>query len=370
MKMNSNIKKIAVLGAGQIGRTIAIDLSRNGHKVSCYDINLNCLNLLSEYDTINKNQVNLLSLNYDTTFESYDLIVSAVPGFMGYRVLESIILAKKDCVDISFFSENYEALAQLAIENEVRVVVDCGIAPGMSNLILGRESENLNIKNYKVSVGGLPQEKIYPFEYKAPYSPLDVIEFYSRPVRLRENGVDVIKKPLSNIEELFIPGVGELEAFDTDGLRTLLTSFPDIDNMSEKTIRYPGHADKIQLLKDMGFFKEENIENTIKVLVEEWRINPTDKDITIMVANIEGLDEFGDDVKISYSLIDKHDGKFHSMSRTTAYTCVAVSELLLNEQINEIGINLPEDIGKSKESFDFILNYLKQRNVNFIKKVI
>lgn len=363
------MKKIAVLGAGLIGRTIAIDLYRNGHEVSCYDLNLKNLNLIPQDISIDRNQVNLMSLDYDASFKSYDLVVSAVPGFMGFKVLENIIKAKKDCVDISFFAEDYKLLQELAIKNKVKAVIDCGIAPGMSNLLIGRESENIDVKNYKFSVGGLPQVRIKPFEYKAPYSPIDVIEFYTRPVVKRENGQDVIKKPLSDVEELYIEGVGELEAFETDGLRTLLSSFPNIPNMSEKTIRYQGHASKIDMLKDMGFFKKENIECTSRVLIDEWKMTPEDRDITIMIAEITGLDSDGEMIKVVYSLLDKHDGEFHSMARCTAFTCVAVSELMLEDGVEEYGIIPPEQIGKNEDAFNFILDYLKNKNVNWLKKV-
>jgi len=362
------MKKVAVLGAGLIGRTIAIDLYRNGHEVSCYDLNLTNLNLIPQNINVARNQVNLMSLDFNVTLKSHDLVISAVPGFMGYKVLKNIIEAKKDCVDISFFAEDYSDLQELADKNNVKIVVDCGIAPGMSNLILGRESQNMTVKKYKFSVGGLPQTRIPPFEYKAPYSPTDVIEFYTRPVRARENGIDVIKKPLSDIEDLYVDSVGKLEAFETDGLRSLLKSFPHIPNLCEKTIRYPGHATKIDMLKEMGFFKKENIEYTSKVLIDEWKMTPEDKDMTIMIAEIEGVDELGETKKISYSLIDKHDGEFHSMARCTAFTCVAMSELMIMGFIEEFGIHPPENIGKDADSFEFILNYLKKKNVNWIKQ--
>jgi len=365
------MSKIAVLGAGLVGRTIAVDLSRGGHNVVSYDMDENNLNLLSNYTDIEKKQVDLTMFNYETQLIDFDLIVSAVPGRVGYRVLKDIICgAKKDCVDISFFIEDYRPLDALAKENNLRVVIDCGIAPGMSNMILGREYENMLVRNYKFSVGGLPQERVLPFEYKAPYSPSDVIEFYTRPVRKRINGVDVIEEPLSDIENLYVENIGTLEAFETDGLRTLLTSFPEIQNMTEKTIRYPGYADKINLLKDMGFFKKENLNNTAQVLINEWKMKPSDKDLTVMIADVNGIDLLGNKIHIQYSLVDKHDGEFSSMSRCTAFTCTAVVDLILNKNINEFGVHPPEIIAKDNNCFDEILNHLKNRNVLWQKKYI
>lgn len=360
------MNKIAVLGAGLIGGTIVADLKKNGHEITCIDINLQRLDELKLKYNIQTRQINLLDYDYTSGLAEFDLVVSAVPGFMGYNVLEKIINAKKNCVDISFFPEEYSSLRELAIKNDVTIIIDCGVAPGMSNLILGRENAEFDIHEFKFYVGGLPQERVLPFEYKAPFSPADVIEEYIRPVRMRFDGEDVITEPLTELEEVEIPEIGLLEGFNTDGLRSLLTSFPNIPNMSEKTLRYPGYAEKIQMLKDMGFFNDEHIEDTAKVLKKAWNMTAEDKDFTAMIVELTDIDGEG----VRYKMLDYHDGQFTSMSRTTAYTCTAMVELVLGGKIDAIGVLPPEAIGSEEEHFDFIIDYLKMRNVIWVKENI
>ena len=357
------MSKIAVLGAGMVGRTIAVDLCNQGHEITSFDISQNNLNTLLNFDSsIKINLVDFTAMNYENGLASFDLVVSAVPGFIGYRVLKNIIEgAKKDCIDISFFPEDFTPLHQSAIENRVMAIVDCGVAPGMSNLILGYESLKRNIIDFKFYVGGIPQERTLPFEYKAPFSPIDVIEEYTRPVRMRTNGNDIVVEPLTDIEHIEVTDVGTLEGFNTDGLRSLLTSFPDIPNMSEKTLRYPGYADKIKLLKQMGFFKYPHINHTADVLKEAWLMKPEDKDITYMKVEIVDTKN----KMITYDMIDYHDGEFSSMSRTTAYTCTAIVNLFLNRHIKQFGVYPPEYIGQSMSNFNYIINYLHDKNVKW-----
>lgn len=364
--------RIAVLGAGMVGRTIALELSKVG-EITSFDNNFTNLMILKNKNyKIELNCVDLKNIaDFTSLLSEFDLVVSAVPGFMGYEVLRKIILAEKNCVDISFFPEDITELNHLAKKIGVCVIMDCGIAPGMSNLILGRYNKEYFITNYKFCVGGLPIERIPPFEYKAPFSPIDVIEEYIRPVRLRKFGKDLVESPLSEVEEIEFDGIGKLEGFNTDGLRSLLYSFPDIPNMSEKTLRYPGHMQKIQMLSDMGFFNKDVIEVTSRVLLDKWKMNETDQDITVMRVEMEGTDD-NDLYLIRYDLIDTYDtvNNISSMSRTTAYTCTSVCELILKKLFFVEGVNAPEIVSQDTQCFEFILSYLRNRNIIWNKSVI
>lgn len=364
--------KVAVLGAGMVGRTIALELSKVAN-ITSFDNNFNNLMILKNKNyKINLSNIDLKELeDYSEILKEFDLVVSAVPGFMGYEVLRKIILAEKNCVDISFFPEDITELNHLAKKLGICVVMDCGIAPGMSNIILGRYNKEYFITNFKFYVGGLPVEKIQPFEYKAPFSPIDVIEEYTRPVRIRKLGKDIVEAPLSDIEEIDFEKIGKLEGFNTDGLRSLLHSFPDIPNMSEKTLRYPGHVQKIQLLSDMGFFDKEYIESTSKNLISKWKMEDSDKDLTVMRVEIEGT--INNEWKlIRYDLIDFYDdeNKISSMSRTTAYTCTSVCELILNNEFFITGVNAPEIVGENIVCFNYVMSNLKSKNIKWTKEII
>ena len=179
---------------------------------------------------------------------------------MGYKTLEASINCGKNIVDISFFPEDVLQLDQLAKEKGVTVITDCGVAPGMSNFIIGRYNEEMKIDALEIYVGGLPKVRKKPFQYKAPFSPADVIEEYTRPARLMENGHIIVRPALSEVEWIHFENLGTLEAFNTDGLRSLLYTMPHIKNQKEKTMRYPGHVDIIRSLKESGFFSETPID--------------------------------------------------------------------------------------------------------------
>ena len=366
---------IAVLGAGMVGRTIALDLAKD-YSVTSFDFNSKNLSTLKNLNTIiTIVETDLLQFqNYPKLLEQFDIVVIAVPGFMGYKTLEAVIKCGKNVADISFFPENALQLNELAVKHNVTVITDVGVAPGMSNLILGRYNEELQIENFECYVGGLPKIRIKPFEYKAPFSPIDVLEEYTRPARLQENGF-VIKRPaLSETELMYFDGIGTLEAFNTDGLRSLLFTMNHIPNLKEKTLRYPGHVELIIALKDAGFFEKKKIdingtaispiEFTSKILFKEWKLNEDEEELTVMKVIVEGKDN-GLQKKVIYELLDEFDvsTKLSSMSRSTGYTCTAAVNLIAKNIFSEKGVFPPELVGKYKDCFEFVFNYLKERNV-------
>jgi len=181
------MNKILVLGAGMVGSAIVKDLLAD-YDVSVIDINKKNLESLKKYKSIKIINADLSDSSVIKKFcKDYDLVVSAVPGFMGFKVLTEVIKCGKDVVDISFFSEDPFKLDKLAKEKKVTAIVDCGVAPGMSNMILGYHNSKMKVDSFKCYVGGLPFERTLPFQYKAPFSPVDVIEEYIRPARIVEN---------------------------------------------------------------------------------------------------------------------------------------------------------------------------------------
>ncbi len=362
---------IAVLGAGMIGRTIAADLSRD-YKVTSFDLNATSLEQLkSNNPSIETVAADLSQFDeYKTWFSTFDMIVTAVPGFIGYKTLEAVINAEKNVVDISFFPEESMDLDKLAKEKNVTAITDCGVAPGMSNFILGRYNEEMKVTSFECYVGGLPKEMNPPFKYKAPFSPVDVIQEYIRPVRLIENGSVVTKPALSDREIIEFEKAGKLEAFNTDGLRSLIHTMNHISDMKEKTLRYPGHVDLIIALQQAGFFDTAALrindvditplEFTSKLLLKDWKLEPEEAEFTVMKVIVKGEDKV-----VEYNLYDEYDAatKTSSMARTTGYTCTAAVNLITKNLFTEKGVFPPELIGKDKACFDFVINYLKERNV-------
>lgn len=365
-------KNIIVLGAGLVGSAIAIDLSKN-HTVTSVDINKQALDKLAA--TGIATQVVDLSKKGEVkkVVATFDLVIGSVPGFMGFAMVKEVIEAKKDIVDISFFPEDPLELDALAKENGVTVVTDCGVAPGMGNIILGYHNKKMKVDSYECLVGGLPVVREWPYEYKAVFSPIDVIEEYIRPARYVENGHLITKEALSDPELIEFDRVGTLESWNSDGLRTLAQTM-DIPNMIEKTLRYPGCIEYLRVLRESGFFSYDEIEVngakvrpvdvTAKLLFPKWKLKPGEEDFTVMRIRIEG-EEGGKKKKLEYYLLDKYDreNQVISMARTTGYTCTAVANLVLEGKFNRKGINPPEYVGEEEKNFKYIKNYLEDRGV-------
>ncbi len=369
--------KIAILGAGMVGRTMAIDLCNSKqYEVTSFDISKHSLDILNAKEPDVKTVVADLSdyAGYPQMLSGFYYVITAVPGFMGYKTLEAVIKAGKNVADISFFPEDALALDSLAKEHNVTAIVDCGVAPGMSNYIIGYHNAQMKIERFECMVGGLPMKRIKPFEYKAPFSPIDVIEEYTRPARLMENGRIVEKPALSEPELIDFKEVGTLESFNTDGLRSILFTMGHIPDMKERTLRYPGHIDLIKALMKGGFFDSKPIkykgieispiEFSSAVLIDQWRSEPNEAEFTIMRIIVNGFKN-GESHTITYDLFDVYDNatQMSSMSRTTGYTCTGSLHLIMNGLFTEKGVFPPELVGKHPDCFHFIMQYLNERGV-------
>lgn len=367
--------KIAILGAGMVGRTMALDLA-NAFEVTSFDVSPQNLEILQARNkSIQVVQADLQRYDqYAQWLQAFDLVVTAVPGFMGFETLRQVILCGKNVADISFFPEDVLQLDALAKQKNVTVITDIGVAPGMSNLILGYYDQRMEVDNFECYVGGLPRIRKKPFEYKAPFSPVDVIEEYHRPARLKENGCVVVKPALTERELMDFAEIGTLEAFNTDGLRSLLFTMPHIPNLKEKTLRYPGHIELISALKDSGFFSEQAItvngvavtplQFSSAILFKEWKLGPSEEELTVMKVIVEGRAD-GKAKRIEYDLLDRYDAstQMSSMSRTTGFTCTAAVNLIVKGLFAEKGVFPPEFVGRDQICFEFVLDYLKQRGV-------
>lgn len=375
--------KIIVLGSGLVGAPMCVDLAKESHfEVTAVDIDIDSLKSLKKGNYLIKTIQDDLSKTEKVRelIKPYDVVISAVPGFMGFQTLKAVIEAKKNVIDIAFFSEDPFLLDVLAKRNEVTAVVDCGVAPGMSSILVGHVNQLLDeTHNVMIYVGGLPEVREWPYEFKAGFSPIDVIEEYIRPARYVENGRLVVKPALSEPELIHFPGVGTLEAFNTDGLRTLATTI-SAPNMKEKTLRYPGHIEKMAVLRETGFFDKDKItingakirplDLTARLLFPKWKLNGNDKDITIMKLIVEGK-KAEKKLRYTYELLDRHDSSTntHSMARTTGYTATLVLRMITQGLYKRQGVSAPEFIGQHPECVHYMLSGLKDRGVVYKETV-
>lgn len=376
------MRNIIVIGAGMVGSAMAIDLSQQ-HKVTLADMNPQRLNeLRSRYPALQSMPLDVKNLEaLGNAVKPFDLVVCAVPGFLGFETLRTVIEAGKNVVDISFFPEDALQLHELAISKGVTAIVDCGVAPGMDNIILGRYNALLRLESFECLVGGLPKVRKWPFAYKAPFSPVDVIEEYTRPARYVEQGQLVVREPLTDCEYVEFPQVGTLESFNTDGLRSILHTMAHIPNMKEKTLRYPGHVEYVRVLKDSGFFSTQKInvngstvvplDVTSRILFNEWKLGEEEQELTVMRVTLRGWNDQDEFVQVEYNLYDEYNPvtRTSSMARTTGYTATAAANMFLDGLFTEKGVFPPELIGKHEACFDYILQYLKARDIVYTKTV-
>jgi saccharopine dehydrogenase-like NADP-dependent oxidoreductase len=310
----------------------------------------------------------------------YDFVVDAVPGFMGFQTLKAVIEAGKNVIDIAFFAEDPFELDALAKEMGVIAIMDCGVFPGMGSALIGRVARKLDeVDSVLTYVGGLPEVRQWPWEYKAVFSPVDVIEEYIRPARYVENGFLVTRPALSDPELLEFRGIGTLEAFNTDGLRTLAETI-GAPNMKEKTLRYPGHIEKMAVLRESGFFSQEKIEVggvmvspldvTAGLLFPMWKLEEGEGDVTVLQIIVEGKKN-GQKLRYVYDLFDRfdHEAKVTSMARTTGYTATMALRMVAEGLYTQVGISPPEFMGRQFGCVDYLLKGLAERGIEYHESV-
>ncbi|MBM4166381.1 MAG: saccharopine dehydrogenase [Ignavibacteria bacterium] len=370
------MKKIIILGGGLVGSVIARDLQSEFY-VAIADVSQERLKFLKEKFSLKGIEADVSNAaTIKKIVKDFDLVIGAVPGFLGFNMLKAVIEAKKNIVDISFFPEDAFELDKLAKKNNITAIVDCGVAPGSSNIIIGYQHAQMDeIENVECYVGGLPVVRELPFEYKIVFSPIDVIEEYTRPARIIENRNVVVKDALSEITQHNFPNVGTLESFNSDGLRSLMKTIK-AKNMKEKTLRYVGHAEKMKLFRETGFFSKEEIsvngktirplDITAKLLFPQWKLNEGEEDLTVLQVIVEGKEK-KKRVRYQYDMLDRFDREqqITSMARTTGYTCSVAARLLASGLYAQKGISPPEFIGAKKNCFEFMMNGLNEHNIVF-----
>lgn len=310
----------------------------------------------------------------------YDIVLGALASRLGLQTLRAVIEAETNYCDISFMAEDALQLDGLAKKAGVTAVVDCGVAPGMSNMTAGYAARWLSpCERIEIYVGGLPVERRWPYQYKAGFAPADVIEEYVRPARMVEHGREVVYPALSSVEYLDFDGIGTLEAFNTDGLRSLVKTL-DVPHMSEKTMRYPGHAELMRILRETGFFSQETIRVgevevsplavTSALLFPKWTFDEDEADLTVMRIRATGKKD-GKTTVLVWDLLDRYDPKTktRSMSRTTAFPATIVARLVANGTFAQPGVHPPEVLGQVDGLLAKVIDELSTRGVRFDHRI-
>jgi len=379
--------KVLVLGCGSIGSVAAEDLAQSMSSIQVVAADKNgakAKDVAERIGTSNVSWIQLDAVDHKALVRSlkdFDLAMGFLPGKLGYRLVEACIDAGKSLVDVSYTFEDPLELNDRALKAGVTIVPDCGLAPGISNILVGHATTEVDkVQNVHIMVGGLPEKPVPPLDYIITWSPESLIDEYTRRVRIVKGGKKVEVEALSGLEEVEFPNVGKLEAFYTDGLRTLLYTIKNVDDMWEKTLRYSGHVEKIKLLKALGFFDEKQVEAdgvivspkklTVKLLEQRLRKREV-ADIVALKVEVSGV-KMGRKKGYIYRLLDRYDEKqgITAMARTTAYTASIVTQLILKKALKEKGVLPPEKIGMDGELFRLFLNGLKKREIILVEEEI
>ena len=375
-------KRAIVLGCGMVGATMARDLARDSaFEVTAADARPESLQKLADNKAIKTVQLDFSdTAQLARAVAGFDIVLGALPSVLGLAALRTIIEAGKPYCDITFMPEDAMQLDAMAKQHKVTAIVDCGVSPGLSNLMIGHAHAALDATHRaEIYVGGLPKARRWPFQYKAPFAPSDVIEEYTRPARLIEHGAVVTRPALSEPELMDFAGVGTLEAFNTDGLRSLLHTVK-IPHMKEKTLRYPGHIELMRVLRDTGFFDKAEIEVggvrvrpldvTAKLMFPKWTLEPGEPEFTVLRVAVEGQSG-GRTVRHAYDLYDETDAATGttSMARTTAFPCTIAARMLTDGRFARAGVFPPELLAGEPDMFDHFVEELAARGVRIRSEV-
>ncbi len=344
--------KVILFGAGNVGKAIVKDLAEEVemHIADVDEVKLSYLEGHGDTHLIDVSQKDKVR----EFISDFDLVISSVPGKFGYELLEQSVEAGVDAVDVSFMPEDPFSLDNGARKKGVSLVVDAGFGPGISNVFVGRLSELMDMEECFIRICGLPENPEPPLYYTSTWSPVDLIEEYTRPARQVHNGQIVELDPLEEINKVNICGL-ELEEFYSDGLRTLLKTI-EVDRLEETTLRWPGHLDKMKVLRDLGFFDEEHLQSTLEVLLPLMHI--PGKDFSLL--KVEAIGTTGE--KMEYTLWDTAKDGLSSMARTTGFTTALIARYVLEGRF-EPGVVPPELVGRKPELYDRFIDGLMSRGI-------
>ncbi len=372
--------KILVIGCGNIGCVVAQDLAESLPTVEIVLADVDETRAQSASSRIGRDNVSGIKLDASnnntlvSALKKFDLAVGALPGSMGFQVCKAAVAAKTNIVDVSYMPEDVMALDEGASKAGILLLPDYGMSPGLGNILAGHAISKLDrVESVHMLNGGLPARPVPPLGYVITWSVNDLIDMYNRKVTIVNNGKKLQVEPLSGLEQLDFPGVGTLEAFYTDGLRTLLYTVKNCKDMWEKTLRYPEHVEKIKLLKALGFFEEKPLQTrdglvsprdlTAKLFERELKKKDV-PDIVVMRIQVSGTED-GRRYTYTYNIFESSDKKRQvtAMARTTAYTTSVAAQLIANDMVSGKGVVPPEKLGMREKVYSEFLRMMRERKI-------
>jgi len=358
------LAKVAVIGAGGVGSVAATIIKNEGHDVILVDRAREQLARTSERLKIRYATADATSPeDVKKAVGDVDLLVTALPGSIAYKALQGLVGLGVNIVDVSFFPEDPEELGKAASKAGTMVVVDAGVAPGLSNMLVGIADRKLGgVSQARIYVGGISERPDPPLGLVPSWSISDLIDEYRRPARAVVDGRLVSFDPLSGpTGTIYVPGVGELEYFPTDGLRTLLRSYSGASFLAEYTLRWPGHVNFVRGLKKLGLFEHRPIHvGEYEVMADEvlasliWSMRVSLKDIVVLVVEVRGKAGEG----IRFTQVTRAEEGVTAMSKVTGSVLGFSALAVLEGKVKGTGVIYPEAIGQVEEASGDIMTRL------------
>ncbi|WP_337019909.1 saccharopine dehydrogenase family protein [Oceanobacillus massiliensis] len=380
--------KIGVLGAGLMGKEAVRDLvkSTDVDTVGLADIDIDRAQAIC--DQLNSAKLKAFQVNAAEQGElaafmkSFDVIINALFYSFNEVVAKTAIAVGVSSVDlgghIGHMTDKVLKMAEDAKAANVTLIPDLGVAPGMINILSGYGASKLDkVKSIKLYVGGIPVRPEPPIEYNHVFSMEGVFDHYTDPSLIIRNGLKQEISSLSEVEKVHFEKFGPLEAFHTSGgTSTLSLSFPNIETLEYKTIRYPGHAEKFKLLVDLNLTKlhyEVEVNGSMvsprEVLLKalEPIVELGDKEDAVLLRVIVSGEKDGEPVSYQYEMITYKDqqSKVTAMARATANTISVVAQMVGKGTIDKKGIYPPEQIVPGQS----YIEEMKKRGVHIVESV-
>jgi lysine 6-dehydrogenase len=377
--------KIAVLGAGLMGRAALFDLARvdSVHQVGVYDIDAQLASEIADkYGSGKAISGQLDAAEEEHSFRilrDYDAAISCVAYKYNTGLTAAAIRAGCHLTDLG--GNNAVVRAQMEMNDEaeqadVIVIPDCGLAPGMVAIFVADGYARLDhVKSLKIRVGGLPQAPRQPLNYQMLFSPEGLINEYWEPCVILEDGEKKTVNPMTGLETLEFDGIGSLEAFYTSGGTSTLpdTYAGKIDFLDYKTIRYPGHCQLFRPMLEIGLASRQPIEvegqmvspRAVFKAVLKKNLSYSDPDLALTRVTLEGIRD-GQGKTVMYEIVDRQDSKtgLTAMMRTTAFPAAIVTWMAAVGQITARGVK-PQEVCVDPSLF---IPQLKKRGIRLTIK--
>ncbi|KAB7705597.1 L-lysine dehydrogenase [Bacillus aerolatus] len=378
--------RAVVLGTGMIGTTVVSELVKfpSIDSVTAVDGNEfsveKCLEIANNSKVVGKVASLQTEDDIAKVLKDADVAVACLPHSLSLAAIKAAISAKCHLVDLvgSKFEEKMK-LDQHAREAGVIIMPGCGVAPGITNFLAAQGIELLDEADEAVMIcGGIPRYPVPPLWYQVVFRLESVLGLYTRPALAAEGGKLIELPPLSGLEKLTFPDpVGNCEAVITDAHSTAYTLKDKVKKLYEKTVRYEGHWEKMNVLGQLGFLDEQPLDIdghqisprafSEKVLAPKMQ-GSSKEDITVVRVEVSGIKD-GKQTKYMWEMVDlfDHERNITSMAKTTALPAMLLANWIAMKKITDVGI-VPIENVIIKDLFNPFIQELNDLGIKIVFK--